>query len=566
MLEENKQEGSRQKIDRAIDRAGKLSYQSLNERFLLVQKKQVATWKALSLVTFIAGLAAASIWFASYRLDQNTLVIGVKTFSFAKSEDKEEMGKGGVVGRAEDHILVKFKKDVSADKRQAALAKQNLKEKSEIKEIGVKIIDLPSGRVPEDVIKKMLEDDKDSIEFAEVDALMAPAYIPNDPLYPNEWHLAKMHTAAAWDSTKGGGITVAILDTGTDCTHPDLALNCVAGWNFYDNNSNTTDPHGHGTKVAGTVAAIGENLAGVAGVAYQAKVMPIRISDPTGMGYWSAVANGIVWAADRGARVATNSYESTNSASVQSAAKYLQDKGGIFLAAAGNSGALLTGINAASVVTVGATDGNDAKASWSNYGPQIDVTAPGVSIYTTSLGGAYGTASGTSFATPNTAAVFALIFSLKPSLSSAQAESILKSSAIDLGVAGRDDIYGSGRVDAAQAITATLSTTTPTPDPTPTPPAPTDFTVSNVTVSAKTATTATITWTTSLASTTGGVKYGANSTALTSSVAESQNSTTHSVTLSGLVKKTRYYYQVTATGPNGETSTSAVLNFTTKPR
>lgn len=631
---------------RSIDTTGQAAYEKLGKHYSLVSNKRIATWKSLSLITFFAGLMAASIWFVSYRLEQDSIVISTKMFSLADSQEKEKPEKGGIVGRADDRILVKFKKDVALSKRQAILDKQGLKEKSEIKEIGVKIVQLPAGRVPEDVIQRLMENDKASVEFAEVDALMAPAYIPNDTLYPNQWHSTKMNLPAAWDTSKGSGVVVAVLDTGTNCNHPDLSVNCVAGWNFYDNNNNTSDPHGHGTSVAGTVAAIGENTAGVAGTAYQAKIMPIRISDPTGYASWSTVANGVIWAADHGARVASNSYRSSDSLSVQNAAAYLRSKNGIFVASAGNQGTLLGG-DVLSVVTVGATGSSDTKASWSNYGQQVDVVAPGVGIYTTTSSGGYGAVSGTSFSAPNAAAVLALLFSVKPGLSPSQAESILESTALDLGTSGRDDYYGNGRVDAAKAIAAALDTvgTTDTTPPTPPsnlsatvgtksvaltwsvasdnvgvtgykisrdnvqiatssttnytdnsvitggtynylvkatdaagntsgssntvtvsiPPDTAPFAINDLSGTSSTSTTGTISWTTNLGST-GVVKYGTNQNALTTTVSSTQTGTAHTVNLTGLTKKTRYYYQVTATGPNGEVVTSAKQSFMTRPK
>ncbi len=634
------------KNPRRIDQVGQSVYQSLGRKYSLVPNKQIATWKSLSIITFFAGLVAASVWFSAYHLEQDSIVIDTKMFSSAK-EDKEKAEKGGVVGRADDRILVKFKEGVSIEKRRQSLEKHNLKEKSEIKGIGVKIINLPSGKMPEEVVAKLLNDEKNVIEFAEVDSLLAPDYIPNDPLYPNEWHVSKMKVTEVWDNTKGSGITVAVLDSGTDCNHPDLSLNCVTGWNFYDNNNNTSDVTGHGTKVAGTIAAIGDNVAGVAGVSYQSKIMPVRISDPTGYAYWSTIASGITWAADRGARVVSNSFASSGSASVQSAATYLRSKNGIFVASAGNAGTLLGG-DVSSVVTVGATDSSDKKASWSNYGPQIDVTAPGVGIYTTTSGGGYGSVSGTSFSAPNTAAVLALLFSVKPGLSPSQAESILESTVVDLGALGKDDLYGYGRVNAAAAVAAALGASTPTPDTTaPTTPtnltatpadtsitlnwtASTDnvgvtqyliyrdgvqigtstrtdytdtvitpqtmytyavkaadaagnnsplsntisatalttpFAITSIVAKVTSATTATVTWTTNAVTASSGLEYGTSPTNLGLSATVSGNqTTTHTANLSGLSKKTRYYYRVTVTSPTGAIATSSVLNFTTRPK
>ena len=120
---------------------------------------------------------------------------------------------------------------------------------------------------------------------------------------------------AAWDTRTGGGVTIAILDSGVDTTHPDLEAQLVPGWNAYDNNSDTSDVFGHGTQVAGTAAAAGNNSIGVAGVAFGAKIMPIRVTDTSGMGYASSMANGLTWAADKGARAANLSFQGVSGSS-----------------------------------------------------------------------------------------------------------------------------------------------------------------------------------------------------------------------------------------------------------
>lgn len=141
-------------------------------------------------------------------------------------------------------------------------------------------MDLPSN-ASEQAVAALLAHNP-HIKFAELDQRVAPGLATNDPYAGSEWHLAKIGAPAAWDSTQGSGVTIAILDSGVDGSHPDLAANMVAGWNVYDNNSNTADVYGHGTAVAGTAAAVSNNGTGVASVAGGAKIMPIRISDSTG--------------------------------------------------------------------------------------------------------------------------------------------------------------------------------------------------------------------------------------------------------------------------------------------
>ena len=294
-------------------------------------------------------------------------------------------------------------------------------------------------------------------KFAELDYKVAPMLAPNDPYAGSAWHLNKIGAPTAWDVSAGTGVTVAVLDSGVDATHPDLAARLVAGWNFYDNNANTSDVYGHGTQVAGSVAATINNSIGVAAVAGQASIMPIRVTDTAGAGYTSMIASGLTYAADRGVRVANISFANQPiRAAVVSAAQYMKDKGGLVFVAAGNRGVDEGFTPTTSLSAVSATDSNDAKASWSSYGSFVGLSAPGVSIYTTKRGGAYGTASGTSFATPVAAGVAALMMAARPALKSTEVESIMFSSAVDLGAAGRDSYYGHGRVDASRAVSEAM--------------------------------------------------------------------------------------------------------------
>lgn len=555
--------------------------------------------------------------------------------------------KGVAVGRVAEHVLVKFKDNVGQTRRAEIMESHGLSEKDEIPGLKIKLMRVPQGQTPEEVVERLRGSEAEEVEFAEVDMLVAPSYIPNDPSYGNAWQLPKIGAPLAWDMAKGDGITVAVLDTGVDCTHPDLAVNCVTGWNVSNNTGDTTDIHGHGTKVAGTIAAVGDNAIGLAGVSYLSKIMPVRITDDTaGYASWSAIARGITYAADNGARIASNSYASSDSYSVQSAATYLRNKGGIFVAAAGNDSSLITYANPTMIVTAGATNSSDVRASWSNYGTPVDIAAPGVSVYTTVRGGGYGSVSGTSFATPITAATLGLIFSANPALTPAQAETILFSTAKDLGDAGWDQYYGWGRVDAGAAVTMALSTEGVRDTLAPSVPTNlsataldgarvalswtastdndkvsgytifrdgvklvtltgttyTDTTVSpNMTyvytvqasdasgnlsgmsasvsvttpvlsvaitsssVRSKTATTATVKWATNLPAT-GVVKYGTSKTALSSATPASSLGTSGQVAISGLTKKTTYYYQLVVTTADGATASSAVGSFTTKPK
>jgi hypothetical protein len=349
-------------------------------------------------------------------------------------------------------LLVQPRAGITADQLDGFLKPHGGKSRRHIQQLNIHIVDLPAN-ASEKTIANFLKRHP-HIKFAEPDLLLPTNVTANDTYFPNAWHLGKMQAPTAWGTSLGNGITVAVLDTGVDSTHPDLAGQLVPGWNMYDNNSDTSDVYGHGTMVAGVVAAASNNGAGVTSLAWNAKVMPVRISDTAGMGYISTIADGLIYAADHGAKVANVSYAISGYSTTQSAAQYLKSKGGVTVVSAGNTGAVDASVANDSIITVSATDSNDALAGWSTFGPAVDVSAPGVGIWTTTRGGGYGAASGTSFASPATAGTVALMMAANSRLTPANIESLLKSTALDLGTAGWDQFYGAGRVNAGAAVLA----------------------------------------------------------------------------------------------------------------
>jgi thermitase len=372
-----------------------------------------------------------------------------------------QAGQAFVLGR----VLVEPRAGVSKAAFQATLTANGGRSVGTLRALNTHIVQLAPGLSETAVAAKL--SNHPNVKFAEVDAYVAPAGTVNDPLFANQWHLAKIGAPTAWDMDTGVGVTIAILDTGVNA-HPDLVPNLVAGWSAFDNTTNTQDLYGHGTGVAGAAAAEGNNALGVASVAYNAKIMPIRISDSTGVTSYSVVANALTWAADRGARVANISYSDMyKSSTVTNAANYFRSKGGSVVVAAGNNG-IDEGYGASDAfVVTSATDANDTIASWSSYGSMIDIAAPGVSVLTTSPSGSYEYWSGTSLSTPVVSGVLAMIYAAHPTYTPSQAESILFSTAVDLGVAGKDNRYGYGRVDARAALAA-VGTPTPTDTTAPT--------------------------------------------------------------------------------------------------
>jgi thermitase len=258
------------------------------------------------------------------------LVIGLQGYRVGVlqaqiQEDQPLTGLSFVPGR----VLVQFRAQTLALQESNVVAELGARDAGEISGTEVHVLELPDGANEKAVLKALRS--RPDVEFAELDHILPPAeMIPNDFWYSSEWHLPKISAPNAWPITSGSSsVTIAICDTGVDATHPGLAPKIVPGWNVYNNNSNTADVHGHGTAVAGAAASCSNNAIGVASVAWGCLIMPIRISDANGNATYSAMAYGITWAADHGARVANVSYIATDSSTVRAAAQYMQSRSGV---------------------------------------------------------------------------------------------------------------------------------------------------------------------------------------------------------------------------------------------
>ena len=347
---------------------------------------------------------------------------------------------------------------------------------------------------------KAMSKDK-SVKQAEPNYRYTAQAIPNDPDYIKQWHYPLINLPQAWDSSIGTGAIVAVLDTGVYLAHEDLAANLIAGYDFISETSNALDGGGidanpddpgdgglsgssswHGTHVAGTIAAVTNNNKGVAGVAYGAKIMPLRVLGATGgssydiqqaLYYAAGLPNDSGTVPAQRAHIANLSLGCQNCFSSAEAAVYqeVRNAGLIVVAASGNDNSGEPGYPASysSVISVAATDRFDARAPYSNYGPNVFVSAPGGSQRSGLTNGVLSTLveqsassrrsgyefyQGTSMATPHVAGVAALMVSIYPSLSPAEFEQAISSGAIvkDVGPAGRDDDFGYGRIDALKAV------------------------------------------------------------------------------------------------------------------
>ncbi len=456
-----------------------------------------------------------------------------------------------------NRIIVKYKESGLPQGRTVAGERANfekaegLKKLFKVSGIDADVYEVSENDTAEEVVTRILGKKKDVIEYAEVDALVGPTLIPNDPYFASSWHHQKIQTPIAWDTVLGENIKVAVLDSGVSL-HPDLLLT-NDGWNFFDNNNNTADVYGHGTLVAGSIGAMINNGIGVTGVSPKVQIMPVRVTDVSGYGYTSTISQGITYAADHGARVANASFGGAcASASIQNAATYMRSKGGIVTISAGNTGTDDGTVANGSLICVSATDQNDAKASWSSFGAYVDVAAPGTSIYTTNKSGGYSTVQGTSFSAPITGAVYALLFSANPALTSAQADSIIFSTADDLGTAGWDMNYGYGRVNATKAVTAALATVGTQDTTKPLVPA-------NLRTTSMTSNSATLAWNASTdnVGVTGYTVYK-NGTKVTTVAGTSY-------TNSGLTPETTYAYTVSASDAAGNESAQSTSVSVTTP-
>jgi len=401
-------------------------------------KKVNSRVKALACLAVLITIAATIV-----NTNSSTHAQKIKVFSGPKDAH--------VPGR----ILVKFNDHVLPAHARNIIAALGARDADEIPNTGVHILDLPYQASEKAFVQTFQA--QPEVEFAELDQIVAPADVmPNDPLYPSsdQWHLRKISAPTGWSiSTGSSSVVIAILDTGVDATHPDLAAQIVSGWNVYDNNGNFSDVHGHGTQVAGTAAAATDNSLGVASVAWGCKLMPIRISALNGTATYSTMANGLTWAADHGARIANISYIASDSSTVKTAAQYFQNRGGVVVAAAGNSATFSSNPDNPYILTVSATDQADVLSYWSNYGNNVDLAAP-EGAGTTLRGGGYVYAGGTSIASPIVAGAAALVMSTNPMLTPVQIQDVLKQNADDLGAPGWDTSYGNGRLNVARALTA----------------------------------------------------------------------------------------------------------------
>jgi len=285
-------------------------------------------------------------------------------------------------------------------------------------------------------------------------------FIPNDPGWPKQWGPQKIEADWAWNTTMGDpSVLVAVVDTGIDWNHPDLADNYVPlGYDWVNNDPDPMDDHGHGTHCAGVIAAAINNNIGIAGLA-QVRIMAEKALNQSGQGKLDDCVKAIIHAVEQGADIISNSWGGTGySVLLHDAVRYAHDHGVLVIAAAGNDATECKHYPAAyeEVVAVTATNKNDHPAWFTNFGEWVEVAAPGVDVYSTWWNDTFMYNSGTSMSAPHVAGVAALIWSQFPSITRDQVRAQLRYTAEDLGNLGFDEYYGHGRINARRAVEQTL--------------------------------------------------------------------------------------------------------------
>lgn len=371
-------------------------------------------------------------------------------------------------------ILVRYLPQVTSGEIAVSLEAKGARLEREI--VGIRVLRVEVSPTS-DLALKLAEFSRDPrVEFAERDAICWIARTPSDPYFSSQWGLenwgeygtpgADVGALQGWDWETGAeGVIIAIVDTGVSLTHPDLAEKILPGYDFVNNDDSPQDDNGHGTHVAGIAAALTDNGVGIAGVAWESPILPVKVMGGDGSGAVSNLAAGIMYAADQGAEVINVSIQTyAESTSLQYACQYAYGRGALIAAAAGNFGDYGFPVAYPAryddyCLAVAATDYFDQVAYFSNYGAEIDVAAPGVGIlstyWTPQDGDYYAYLDGTSMATPFVAGQAALIMADKPRLTNNEVMRKIRYGAIDVNSStypGVDQQMGYGRVSLAITV------------------------------------------------------------------------------------------------------------------
>jgi len=373
-------------------------------------------------------------------------------------------------------LLVKVRKGATPAAALAAHLRVGATLVKDLPQIGWQIVAVPEGKNLE--VQRAYAREP-AIERADLDRARRVAHTPNDPYWPYEWHMVDIKADQAWDTVKGDpSVVVAVMDTGLDATHPDLAANVwtnqgeipgngidddgngyvddVNGWDFAYGDNDPNDVYGHGTACAGIVAAAQDNSIGMSGVAPGCRLAGIKAANDSGYFYDSANVPAFLYIADMGFKVVSMSFYSDQvTPAERDAVDYCWQKGVVLVAAAGNESSVIPYYPGAydHVIGVAATDGADNRAWFSNYGSWVDAAAPGVSLAATVPGGGYTTGfAGTSGATPHVSGLAALLFSAKPGATNADVRAALEDTAHPTLDPALGNYTNYGRIDCKAAV------------------------------------------------------------------------------------------------------------------
>jgi thermitase len=366
---------------------------------------------------------------------------------------------------AEDdrRVLVRFVKGTASAAKDKALNDSNARKVGDVYGDAVWIVESRSSEKDAALAARLERNPR--VLYAEPDIeLHTTVSNPNDALFSQQYALQRVNAVPGWTSypgayTSSGGVKIAIIDTGIDTDHQDLVghidtansrcfgLLCLNGYQ---------DDNGHGTHTAGTAAGATNNLVGIAGVSFNSPIQALKVCNLAGTCSTSDIVSGINWARTHGAKVISMSLGGGGTTTLQSAVTAAYNAGIVIVAAAGNDGDGTLNYPAAypEVISVAATDSNDARASFSNANADVELAAPGVNVLATYNNGGYTQLSGTSMATPHVAGLAALLAGQNPSWTNVQIRNRMNACADDLGAAGRDPSFGFGRINAGRALGA----------------------------------------------------------------------------------------------------------------
>lgn len=383
------------------------------------------------------------------------MLFGVSLIIASPAEAAEKIndpgGKAGLLVQYRDDAVILENSDDSGSSRVRGLRRQHLGQK-------VELLQLAAGIDKEEYIARLKKDKR--VKYVEENKRIKLCSVPNDNYYNLQWALPEIKAEAAWEKAGNGSeqVLIAVLDSGVDVYHPDLKNRLDSrGYNFVNQNSDISDPIGHGTAVSSLIAAETNNGLGIAGAGGQAdfRILALKTADQDGYSYLSDIVAAINYAIEQGAEVINLSMGSSNYFDIENEAIQRAISQGItVVASAGNEGSSTYDYPASypGVISVGAIDQQGEVASFSNYNDRVDLVAPGVDLLSCAPGNRYDYEQGTSFSAPLVTATAALLKAMDPTLTPAAIGNYICSSASDAGVAGRDDSYGHGVLNMEQAV------------------------------------------------------------------------------------------------------------------